>query len=68
MIPAAFRKALGVDVGDEVILSLEDGEMRVSTRLQGIRRARAIFRKYVQGTPSMADELTAERRAEAERG
>ena len=26
VIPAEYRRALGVDVGDEVVLHLEDGE------------------------------------------
>jgi len=65
VIPASFRKAMGVEIGDEVTLSLEDGELRVSTRLQEMRRAREIFRRFVEGTPSMAEELLAERRAEA---
>ncbi len=29
VIPSAFRKALGLKPGDEVLLSLEDGEIRV---------------------------------------
>ncbi len=30
-IPLAFRKALGVSIGDEVILYSKDGELRVKT-------------------------------------
>jgi AbrB family looped-hinge helix DNA binding protein len=67
VIPASFRKALGIHVGDEVTLSLEDGELRVSTRVQQMRRAREMFRPFIEGTPSMADELIAERKVEGER-
>jgi AbrB family looped-hinge helix DNA binding protein len=65
VIPAAMRRALGVKPGDTVLLEMDDGELRVITRLQGIRRAQARLAPYVQGKPSMADELIAERRAEA---
>jgi AbrB family looped-hinge helix DNA binding protein len=66
VIPAAFRKALNVKPGDEVVLELEDGVVRVRTRAEGIRRAREILSKYLQG-PSPVDELIAEHRAEAAR-
>lgn len=35
-------------------------------RMAEIGRARELVRRYVEGTPSMADELLAEQRAEAE--
>jgi AbrB family looped-hinge helix DNA binding protein len=31
VIPANFRKALGIEPGDEVVLSIEDDELRIST-------------------------------------
>jgi AbrB family looped-hinge helix DNA binding protein len=30
-IPAAFRKAMGIRVGDEVVLRIEDNELRILT-------------------------------------
>ncbi|HEU5440984.1 MAG TPA: AbrB/MazE/SpoVT family DNA-binding domain-containing protein [Ktedonobacterales bacterium] len=67
VIPAEFRRALGLHVGDEVVLRLEDGELRLYTVQQAIARAQQIVAAHVGNTPSMADELIAERRAEAER-
>ena len=32
VIPAEYRKALGVRTGDEVILTLDDGEVRLYTK------------------------------------
>lgn len=61
-----FRKALGLKPGDTVVMEIEDGELRIATRLSGILRAQELVRPYVAGTPSMADELIAERRAEAD--
>lgn len=66
VIPAAFRRALNMKPGDDVILEFEDGELRVRTRAAGIRRAQEILGKYLTG-PSPVDELIAERRAEAAR-
>jgi AbrB family looped-hinge helix DNA binding protein len=66
VIPAPFRKALNMNVGDEVIVELEDGEVRLRTRAEGIRRAREILGDILLG-PSPVEELIAERRAEAAR-
>jgi len=54
--------------------ALEDATARKSTqkrlplqRIAEIERARELVRRYVEGTPSMAEELLAERRTEAEK-
>lgn len=65
VIPAADRKALGLNVGDEVILRLDDGELRLFTRLQAIWRAQELMRRYLPDDRSLVDELIAERCAEA---
>ena len=39
VIPAEYRQALGLQVGDELILRLEDGEVRIFTLRQAIKRA-----------------------------
>jgi AbrB family looped-hinge helix DNA binding protein len=67
VIPAEFRKALGMHVGDDVILALGDGELKILTRPEVIRRAQERVRLYVTAGESLADELVAERRAEAAR-
>lgn len=67
VIPGAFRKALGLRPGDEVVLLLEDGELRILTKEQAIRRAQVIVRKHVQSGRRLAEELIEERRAEARR-
>ncbi|HZU77866.1 MAG TPA: AbrB/MazE/SpoVT family DNA-binding domain-containing protein [Dehalococcoidia bacterium] len=67
VIPAEFRRALGVEVGDTVLVELADGELRVFTPEHAIRRAQEILAKYMPQDRSLADELIAERRAEAER-
>ena len=67
VIPAAFRKALGIKPGDEVILRVDDGELRISTLRSRLERARRDVRKYVKPGVSLVDELIAERREEAKR-
>ena len=65
VIPASFRKALEIKPGDEVILRLEEGELRMTTLRQRIARAQRNVRKYVKPGVSLVDELIAERRAAA---
>jgi AbrB family looped-hinge helix DNA binding protein len=62
-IPAAFRKAMGISIGDEVVLRIEDGELQVSSIEQRIARAQRLVRKYVKAGTSLSAELIAERRA-----
>ncbi len=65
VIPAAMREALQVKPGDELLLHVEDGELHVTTRMQRIRRAQELVRRYVPEGVSLADELIAERREAA---
>lgn len=67
VIPAAFRKALGIKPGDEVILRVDDGELRITTMKQRMERAQRRARQYVKPGVSLVDELIAERREEAKR-
>ena len=68
VIPAQCRKTLGLEIGDEVILLLEDGELRLLTTQQIIERAQAIVRRYVPKGRSLSDELIKARREESARG
>jgi AbrB family looped-hinge helix DNA binding protein len=65
VIPASFRKALGIRAGDEVILRMEDDELRITTMKHRIERAQRLVRKYVKPGTSLVDELIAERREAA---
>jgi bifunctional DNA-binding transcriptional regulator/antitoxin component of YhaV-PrlF toxin-antitoxin module len=67
VIPASFRRELGFDVGDTVILEVTGGELRVRSRSAAITNARKILRQYVPEGVSLSDELIADRRAEAVR-
>lgn len=65
VIPAAFRKAMGINVGDEVLLRIEDDELRISTLKRRIERAQRLVRQHVKPGTSLVDELIAERREAA---
>jgi AbrB family looped-hinge helix DNA binding protein len=66
VIPAEYRRALGVEPGDELVLVLEENSVRVLTPREGIRRAQALVRSYVQEGTRLSDELIQERRRSAE--
>lgn len=65
VVPAEIRKALGIQDGDTVLWELGEGEARLTTRREQLRRAQALVRRYVPAEVSLVDELIAERRAEA---
>jgi AbrB family looped-hinge helix DNA binding protein len=64
VIPAEIRRELGLEEGEPVVMRVVDGELRLWSLSEGIRRAQAIVRRYVPPGVSLADELIAERRAE----
>jgi AbrB family looped-hinge helix DNA binding protein len=65
VIPAQFRKALGIEIGDEVVLIIEDNELRITTQQRRIQRARERAKRYLKPGTSLANELIAERRQAA---
>jgi AbrB family looped-hinge helix DNA binding protein len=67
VIPAAVRKALDLRPGDELIMRIEDGELRLSTRRQALERARRMIRECIPGDEDLTQSLIDDRRREAER-
>jgi AbrB family looped-hinge helix DNA binding protein len=67
VIPASFRKAMGINAGDELVLRIEDDELRITTLKRRLERAQRRVRRYVEPGRSLADELIAERREAAKR-
>jgi bifunctional DNA-binding transcriptional regulator/antitoxin component of YhaV-PrlF toxin-antitoxin module len=67
VIPAEFRRALGVKSGDMLVLRLENNELRIATFRQRLTRAQEMVRNLKIKSKSLADELIAERRKEAAR-
>ena len=64
VIPVEYLQALGIEVGDEIILRLEDGVLRILTSRQAIKYAQELVRPYMPEGRSLSEELIAERRME----
>ncbi len=64
VIPAEYRQAMGLQIGDEVILQLEGEELCIFSINQAIKRAQELVSRYIPQDRSLADELIAERRSE----
>ena len=65
VVPAKIRKALQIETGDEVVLRLENGSLRLIPLHQAVSLAQEAVRKYVPKGSSLVDELIQARRAEA---
>ncbi len=67
VIPARYRKTIGVDVGDEVVLVLDGESVRLLTPRQAVKLSQAIVRRYIPAADRLAEELIEDRRREAKR-
>jgi len=67
VIPAVMREAMGLKQGDAMLARLEGKELKLVTLLDSVRELQAITSQYVPEGVSLADELIADRRAEAAR-
>ncbi len=65
VIPAEMRRRLGIEIGDDVNVAVDNGSLRIRTQKESIKRAQALVRKFVTEGVSLVDELIAERRREA---
>jgi len=66
VIPSFMRKELNLNVGEEVIIKLEAGELHISTLKQAIKNAQAFVRRYNKHNISLKDALIASRRNESD--
>jgi AbrB family looped-hinge helix DNA binding protein len=67
VIPARLRKALQIEAGDEVVLRLEKGSLRLIPLHQVVSLVQEAVHKYIPEGVSLVDELIQARRAEAKR-
>jgi antitoxin PrlF len=65
VIPSAYRKALGLKPGDEVLLILEEGEIRIISARRAVTRAQSLVRRYIPQDKYLSAELILERHKEA---
>ena len=67
VIPAPFRRALGIQSGDTIVLRIENDELRITTLRQRLARAQQLVRTHVAPKTFLVDELIAERREAGKR-
>jgi len=68
VIPIEYRKALGIQPGDELVLDLDDnGELHLCTVEQARKRAQDWVCSLVPRDVTLVEELIRERREEAAR-
>jgi AbrB family looped-hinge helix DNA binding protein len=67
VIPAEFRKALGLEEGAEILISRDDHGLRITTLRDAIRQAQDYFATLAPPEVSLSEELLRDRRAEAAR-
>lgn len=65
-IPADVRRRLGLEKGGKIMLDEEEHGLTLTTAMQRVRRAQALYREFSQGKPGFTvDEFIAEKRADA---
>ena len=67
VIPAAMREEMGVKPGDLLIVHVSDGELRVRSWLDNLKRIQAELSALKRPGESVVDEFLAERREEQRR-
>jgi AbrB family looped-hinge helix DNA binding protein len=65
VIPAAMREELGMNENEVIDLRVVDGELRIVTLRETIRRVQERAKRIIKPGVSLADELSAERREAA---
>lgn len=64
-LPARMRKALQINVGDPVVLRMQEHIVQVIPLHQAVRLAQEKVKQYVPAGTSLVDELIQARREEA---
>ncbi|MHB1499601.1 MAG: AbrB/MazE/SpoVT family DNA-binding domain-containing protein [Candidatus Dormibacteria bacterium] len=66
VIPAAIRRALGLETGARLLARAEEGRLVLESPASEARRLRGAWRRFADHPERVLDELETERRAEAE--
>ena len=66
LIPAALRRKLGLEPGQELIIVEEDGGLQIYTRAAALKKVQDYFAAF-KGDRCWSEELIQERRQEAAR-
>ncbi len=67
VIPAELRDRLGLEVGSELVLTVDDDHATLMNAKVARRKARERVRRYIASEAPLSEELMAERKKEAQR-
>ena len=65
VLPAKLQKVLEIQAGDEVVMQLENGSIRMIPLWQTVNLAQKVVRQYVPKGTSLVDALIQARKDEA---
>ena len=65
VIPSEMRSALGIRTGDELVMRIEDDELRITTLKRRVERAQNQVARLKKGRGSLVDDLITMRREAA---
>jgi antitoxin PrlF len=66
LVPAEFRRTLGLSDGDPLIMEIVGDELRVRSFGANLKRVQERLKKYKPEGYNLSDELIADRRRESE--
>ena len=67
VIPADVRERLGLEIGTDLVMTVEDDHATLTSAKAARRRARERVRRYIRPGVSLSEDLMAERKKEAQR-
>ncbi len=65
LVPADMRRALGMHVGDELCIKVENQEIRIFNLQHAVSEAQNLMAKYNPQKASLSEEIIQDRRNEA---
>lgn len=65
IVPLKYQKMLGLKPGDEIVIKMFPGELKVIPLKKHIQHAQKLVRQYVPDGKSLVDELIKDRRKDA---
>lgn len=64
LIPLDMRKALGIEIGDEVLMQVENQELKIFNLDHAVKQAQELMRQYNPQKKLLSDEIIQDRRNE----
>ncbi|MBT4879390.1 MAG: AbrB/MazE/SpoVT family DNA-binding domain-containing protein [Alphaproteobacteria bacterium] len=62
VIPAFFRKELQIEIGEEIVLKLQEGEIKMVPLKESLLRARNLVKKFNPTNESLVQKLLDDRK------